>query len=509
MGRYLAIDLGAESGRVMLGVLARGRVRIRELHRFGNEPRKVAGSLRWDVERIFREIKIGLRKAAKLGPIDGIGCDSWGVDYVAIRKSEGMLAQPFTYRDERTHRAFARLKAKISPQELYRRTGIGCYSINTLNQLFDDVENRPALLRNADSILLIADYINWMLTGIARGEETLVSGTQCWDVRTRGWALGLLAKAGIPTHILPKPIRPATRLGPLTDSVARETKLTKTSVITVCGHDTASAIAAVPASGRNWAYLSSGTWSLLGVELPRPIINEHAQVANFTNETGFGSSTCFLKCLVGLWILQEARKDWSTRDADYKRIVELARKSLPLVSLIRPDAPEFARPGNMCEKIRAYCRRTDQPVPASPGAIARCIFESLALLYRVELDQLEQLTQRKLKVLHIVGGGSQNGMLNQLTADALERTVIAGPAEATAIGNVLVQAIATKELAGLAALRAVVAHSFRPKTYQPRAQKRWTLARERFASLPVTNEAQRVTLAGLSKPARKAARQRI
>lgn len=498
MSRYLAIDLGAESGRVILGTLHAGRLKTRELHRFTNEPVHVSGSLHWDVVRIFREIRIGLRMGSKHAPIKSVACDSWGVDYVLLNGNDLLLSLPYTYRDKRTFDAFEKVLKKLSRAEIFAGTGIGFVPINTIYQLFDDVERRPRILQKADRILLIGDYFTWLLSGKARGEQTLVSTSQCWNTRTCAWAWPILKKLGIPKHIFPKTIAPATRMGMLLPDIARDAGLAGTQVIATCAHDTAAAVAAIPASGKNWAYLSSGTWSLLGVELPKPIVNDAVLAANFTNEAGFGGTTRLLKCLVGLWILQECRREWPKQDADYSRIERLARQTPALRSLIRPDDVRFAKPGDMTRKVQSYCRETKQPIPKSHGAIARCIFDSLALLYRTELDGLEKLTERKITTLHIVGGGSQNALLNQLTADALGRKVVAGPVEATAAGNILVQAVAMGELSGSAAIRSVMRRSFPLKSYKPRTSRKsvesWRSALEGFRALPTIHAASSTTI---------------
>ncbi len=498
MSRYIAIDLGAESGRIILGALQSGRLRMRELHRFTNEPIRLRGTLRWDVVRLWAEIQIGLNAASNVGDVRAVACDSWGVDYVLLKGNQPLLALPYTYRDERTFAAFTKVLKKISREEIYAATGIGFGPINTLYQLYDDVQQRPELLRKADRILLIADYINWMMTGQSKAETTLASTSQCWDTRKRTWAWPLLKKLGIPKHIFPKTIEPGTVVGEMLPQVASNTGLVGTKVVATCSHDTAAAVAAIPATGKNWAYLSSGTWSLLGVELPKPLVNEKVREANFTNEAGFAGTTRLLKCLVGLWILQECRKEWPKADCDYARIVKLARSATPLRSLIHPGDIRFAKTGRMTSKVQLYCRETNQPVPRTRGAIARCIFESLALLYRTELDGLEKLTGRSISTLHVVGGGCQNALLNQMTADALDRTVIVGPVEATAAGNILVQAAAMGELSGIAAIRSVMRRSFQLKLYKPRTSTKsvgsWREALDRFQDLPLVAAASSTTI---------------
>ena len=487
MSHYLAIDLGAESGRVIRGTLRNGRLEMKEVHRFPNGAIVANGTLRWDIIRIFREIRIGLAKGAKGYKIKSIACDSWGVDYVLTKDNGPLLSLPYTYRDERTVQSFKLAQKKVSPQAIFEATGIGSMSINTLYQLIDDVENRPELLKFADKFLLIADYVTWLLSGQARAEKTLISGSQCWDTRQSKWALPLLKKFKIPSHLLAKPIAPGTAIGKVLPYLGKETGLKNTTVVATCAHDTASAVAAVPAlPGNNWAYLSSGTWSLLGVELPKPLINRDVLKANFTNEVGFAGTTRFLKCLVGLWILQECRREWASKGevSDYSKITKLAQAAPALRSIIRPDDARFAKMGDMVNKVQSYCRETKQPVPKTHGEIARCIIESLALLYRVEMDGLEKLTKRKINTLHVVGGGCRNALLNQATANATGRNIVAGPVEATAAGNILVQAYALKDVKNLSHIRQIVRNSNTFENYSPVADHHWSNALQKFQKLP-------------------------
>lgn len=486
MSNYLAIDLGAESGRIIHGSLKNGRLQMKEIHRFSNGAITANGTLRWDIVRIFREIRIGLAKGAKRGKIKSLACDSWGVDYVLLKGDGPMLSLPFTYRDERSFQAFARAQKKVSPAELFAHTGIASLPINTLYQLFDDVEKRPDLIKFADKFLLIGDYITWLLTGQALAEETLVSGSQCWDTQRGTWAWPLLKKLEIPRHLFPKAVKPGTKLGKMLPYLGKETGLRQTEVVTTCAHDTAAAVAAVPAqAGEDWAYLSSGTWSLLGVEMKQPLINETVRKARYTNEVGFGGTSRFLKNLVGLWVLQECRREWMEKGevSDYNEITRLATEAPALRSFIHPDDERFTKRGYMVKKVQDYCRETKQPIPRTHGEIARCILESLALLYRVEMDAMEKLTDRQIKTLHIVGGGCRNALLNQATANATGRTVIAGPVEATAAGNILVQAIAMKELKNLKELREVVRNSFEVVTYHPQPSADWAKAQVKFNGL--------------------------
>ena len=482
----VAIDLGAESGRVILGTLRRGRLATEVVHRFPTGATEMAGTLRWDVVGFHGEILRGLRLVADRGlKVASVSCDSWGVDYVLCRDDAPLVSQPFQYRDPRTARAFAETVRRVGARAIFAETGLMFMGINTLYQLADDVRSRPELLEVAHRFLNIGDYFNWLLSGVPRAEVSLASTTQLWNPRRGAWS-GKLARAiGLPPRLLPKVVPSGTRLGALRGVAG----LADARVIASCSHDTGCAVAAVPAGpGDDWAYLSSGTWSLLGLELPAPLVNEDVRRANFTNEAGFGGKTRFLKVLVGLWILQECRREWERAGgpSDYAEIARLAAKAPALRSLIRPDDARFAAPGDMVRKVKAYCRETGQPVPASPGAVARCILESLALLYRRELDLGAALAGRKVRRLHVVGGGSQNDLLNQATADALGLEVIAGPTEATAAGNLLIQAHALGKVRGLAGIRRVVRASFKVRSFRPRPAARgaWDGARARFAALP-------------------------
>jgi rhamnulokinase len=484
---YLACDLGAESGRVILGTLVNGRLALEEIHRFTNGSTRVNGTLRWDVLHIFNELKTGLRKVAarSINP-DSLSCDSWGVDYVWVLDDEPMLGVPFHYRDPaRNQGAFERVFAVVPAAEIFAETGIQFMTINTLYQLCADRHCRPWVFKSAERFLNIGDYFNFLFSGVARAEESLASTTQLYNPRKRKWSRVLQKKLGLPKKLFPEVVRSGTVLGPLSSFVAAETGLTNVQVVASCSHDTGAAVAAVPAQGKGWAYLSSGTWSLLGIESKKPIITGQSHEYNFTNEVGFGGSIRFLKNIIGLWIQQECRRAWAQegRDPDYAEMVKLAETATPLKALINPNDPRFAKPDDMPQKIVDYCRETGQIPPATQGEFVRCIFESLALLYRLTLDQMEVITGKKLIRLHIVGGGSQNKLLNQCSANATGRTVIAGPTEATAAGNVLIQAIALGHLSSLEDLRQVVRESFTVTTYNPQDNELWSHALRRFKSL--------------------------
>lgn len=481
----VAIDLGAESGRVILGTLIQGKLKMEVVHRFPTGVTEVTGTLRWNVIGFYHEIQKGLRLIAeKKRPIASVSCDSWGVDYALCRNDAPLVSQPFNYRDARTAKSFAATLQQVSAQVIFKETGVMFMGINTLYQLMDDVKNRPELLQAAHHFLNIGDYFNWLLSGVARAEVSLASTTQLWNPLRRQWSKRLIRDCKIPRHLFPRVVRSGTSLGYLKGVAGME----QTRVIASCSHDTGCAVAAVPAeSGKDWAYLSSGTWSLLGFELDQPLINSAVQAANYTNESGFAGTTRFLKVLVGLWILQECRREWEIEGgpSDYAQIIKLASRAPALRSLILPDDPRFASPGDMVKKIQAFCHETRQPVPRKPGEVARCILESLALFYHRELATGQKLTQRQVRKLYVVGGGSQNDLLNQATANALGIEVVAGPTEATAAGNLLIQAHALGKVKGLTALRKIVRSSFKLKTFKPeRSQQRlWDDARRRFSHL--------------------------
>lgn len=486
MGLHLvSIDLGAESGRVILGTLRGGRLAMEEVHRFPTGATEINGTLRWNVVGFHGEILRGLGMVAARQPrVAGISCDSWGIDYVLGRDDAPLVSQPFQYRDPRTERTYGATVRKLGAAAIYAETGVMFMGINTLYQLVDDTRSRPELLKVAHRFLNIGDYFNWLLSGVPRAEVSLASTTQLWNPRRKAWSAKLIRELGLPGHLFPLVVPSGTRLG----RVRGVRGLERAQVIAGCSHDTGCAVAAVPtAGGDDWAYLSSGTWSLLGVELPEPMINEAVRAANLTNEAGFGGTTRLLKVLVGLWILQECRREWERTGgpADYAVIAREAAKAPALRSLIRPDDARFASPGDMVRKVQDFCRETAQPVPKRPGAIARCILESLALLYRQEIDAIERLTGREIRRLHVVGGGSRNDLLNQATADALGREVVAGPTEATAAGNLLIQAHALGRVRGLAGIRKVVRRSFPVQTFAPTpaTARRWDEARARFARL--------------------------
>jgi rhamnulokinase len=481
--RYLAIDLGAESGRVMLGTLADGRIELDEMHRFSNPPLRVEGSLCWNTNLLFAGILEGLRRAAIFGrEIRGVSCDSWGLDYFLF-DGEGSVVEPtFQYRDARNERGMKTAFEKIPWEQVFEETGIQRIRINTLFQL---AAESPERFAKARVLLPIADGFNRMLCGVAKSEVSLASTTQLYNPRKKTWSISLLKAIGVPLRIFPELIPAGTILGPLTEQVARETGLPRIDVIASCSHDTGAAVAAVPAEGDDWAYISSGTWSLMGIELAEPVINEVSRQLNFTNEIGYGNTVRLLKNIVGLWLLQECKHTWEKQglNLDYAEITRRAAEAEPFRAFIDVADPRFLEPGDMPGRIANYCRETGQPAPNDEAQTARLVFESLALQYQKTRIELETLLGKPLRKIHLVGGGSKNDLLSQLTANATGLPVIAGPAEATAAGNVLVQAITTGDIADLPTARAIMARSTTPKTFQPADGAAWQTAWRRFQKL--------------------------
>jgi rhamnulokinase len=484
---YVACDLGAESGRVILGTLTNGRVVLEEMHRFPTGAARIQNSLRWNILGIFEELKKGLQKiSARNVSVSALSVDSWGVDYVLFNNRQPIVALPYQYRDVRTEKTFKQAMDEVGREMIFSETGIQFMAINTLYHLIADVQENSDVLAIADHFLTIADYMNYLFSGVACAEVSLVSTTQIYNPVSRDWSSKLIEHFKLPKKLFPKIVVSGTKLGPLTEEIAAETRLQGVQTIATCSHDTGAAVAAVPAEpGDDWAYLSSGTWSLIGVELPTPLINARVLAANYTNEAGFDGTTRFLKNIVGLWLLQESRRSWQRQgiNLDYAEINRLAEEAEPFRSIINPDDARFMGPPDMPTAIVDFCRETGQVAPETPGQFARCIFESLALLYGKTLDTIEGLAGRTITKLHIVGGGSQSKLLNQFAASATGRTVLAGPVEATAIGNVLIQAITMGELRSLRELRQLVKASFEIESFDPQLSPALQQARQRFAEI--------------------------
>jgi rhamnulokinase len=474
---YLAIDLGAESGRGMLACLSGGRLTLSELCRFPNVPVRLQEGLHWDILRLWSEIRGALALAGKEKgrALSGIGVDTWGVDFALLDRHGALLANPYHYRDGRTDGMLREAFRRVPRENVFAQTGIQVMQINTLYQLLAMSMRGSPVLELAETILTIPDLINYWLTGRAVCEFTNATTTQCFDPREGTWARALLRKLGIPTKIFPAVHQPGTKLGELLPFVGDEVGLGQTPVLLPACHDTGSAVVAVPAEGKDFAWLSCGTWSILGVEVPEPVIDDRTLESNFTNEGGVLHTTRLSKNIMGLWLVQECKRMWA-RDGDdlsYDALTRLASEAPPLVSVFDADDPVFLNPGDMPSRIRDLCKRTKQKVPDDRGALVRAALESIALKYRWVLTRLEAIVGKRLEPIHMVGGGTQNRLLCQLTADATGRSVVAGPVEATATGNALMQAIALGHLGSLEDARAVVRRSFALQTYEPKPGRAW------------------------------------
>ena len=489
---YLAVDLGAESGRAMVGVVDAGKITLHELHRFEHLPRRMPGGLYWDLTGLWGQIQEGMRHAADWSrehgvALESMGVDTWGLDWAVVGRSGELMGLPHCYRDERSQPAFEKVVGALGQEAIYDATGIQFMPINTLYQLAACHEAEPKLLDSAATLLFMPDLFHFLLTGRAVVELSIASTSQMYDPRRGTWAESMLQQIGLPTHLLGPVVPPGTRVGAVLPHVAADTGVAEDlAVIAPAGHDTACAVAAVPATESDaWAYLSSGTWSLMGAELSEPVINDHARQAPFTNELGVQGTVRFLKNISGLWLLQQCRRQFERagRPLDYPQMMQLAAEAEPFRVLVDPDHPPFAVPGEIQEKISAFARASGQPVPEGPGQFVRCCLESLALMYRHVLVRLEAVLDRRFDVLHVVGGGGKNTLLNQMTADAVGRRVVVGPHEATATGNVLVQAMGAGQIANLEQLRQVVAASFDLETYEPNQPHDWDRAYERFHGL--------------------------
>ena len=482
----LAFDFGAESGRAILGRFEGERLELEELHRFPTGGTAVLDRLYWDVLRLHDGIKQGLRAAAG-ARIASVGVDTWGVDFGLLAADGSLLDNPRHYRDPRTEGVLDRALERVSRERVFAATGVQLLPINTLFQLLAMQEQSAPQLGTAHRLLMMADLLHYFLTGEQVCEFTNATTTQFYDPRRGRWSTELLEAFGLPHRILPEIVPPGTRIGPRLESVSRDCGLASgIPVVAPATHDTGAAVAAVPAEGPDFAYISSGTWSLMGAELQAPDLSPGALRCNFTNEGGVGGTFRFLKNIMGLWLVQECRRAWSAegRDLSYHELTRAAEEAPGFGALVDPDDGRFLPPGDMPGRVAAFCRETGQPEPAGEGAVIRCLLESLALKYRWVLERLEEVLGRRLEPVHVVGGGIRNTLLCQLTADATGRPVVAGPAEATAVGNLLVQALGLGRLGSVEDIRAVVRASFEPRTFTPCGDDgRWEEAYGRFCRL--------------------------
>jgi len=486
---YLAIDMGASSGRHLIGRFDGQKLRLVEVHRFENGPIDLGGRMYWDLPGLWNCVRQGLMaaRAAEGGDaIVSVGVDTWGVDFGLLGRNDELLGNPYHYRDSRTNGMLERAFSIVPREEIFRHTGLQFMQLNTLYQLLAMKLGKSPLLDVAETILLMPDLMHWLLTGVKCNEMTEASTSQFYNPATGGWATELLEKFGLPTQILGQIVQPGTKIGPLRGTLAAETGL-QVQVVLPGTHDTASAVMAVPASSQpgkrpDWCYISLGTWALMGIESPVPVINDQVLQRNFTNEGGVGNTIRLLKNITGLWLLQECRRAWSqaTRTWSWEDLSRLTAAAKPLVSFINPDAADFMSPENMPRAIRDFCAKTGQGVPQDEGAVLRCALDSLAMKFRHVLGMCEELAGGRIETIHIVGGGTQNRLLCQAAADASGRRVVAGPVEATAIGNIMMQAVADGAVSSIAEAREVVRRSFDVEQYEPRNTAAWDDAYPRF-----------------------------
>lgn len=485
MKKVLAFDFGASSGRAIIGSLDGKKITLKEVHRFTNDPVDLGGTLYWDVLRLFYEIKQGIVKAKIAGGFDSIGIDTWGVDFGLIDKNGRLLENPVHYRDKRTSGLVEESFKSVPRQKMYDITGIQFMELNTLFQLISLKKQRPEMLERADKMLFMPDLFAYFLTGKMCSEYSIASTSQLIDINTRSWSKELLDAFGIKESLFAPLTEPGTQLGNLSKEICEECGVESVPVISVCGHDTQSAITAVPCESGDFAFLSSGTWSLFGTELQKPIVNETSLKINITNEGGFGGTTGFLKNIIGLWLIQESRRQWQRegKDYSYADLEKLALSEEPFKCFIDPDAPEFVPQGNIPERVREFCRKTGQYVPESVGEIMRCIYESLAMKYRMTFEKLCECTGKDYPVIHVIGGGTKDGLLCRMTASSCGKTVKAGPIEATVMGNVAVQLMSDGTIGSISEARKAVAASESLKTYEPENTDEWIKAYEGFVKI--------------------------
>lgn len=476
MKKVLSFDFGASSGRAMLATLENGKMEMREIHRFSNDPVIVCGTMYWDVLRLFFEIKTGITKALAEGGFDAVGIDTWGVDFGLLDKNGNLLANPVHYRDMRTAAVPEKVFEIISKDDIYERTGIQFLRFNTLYQLMYLKYSEPELLARTDKFLMMPDLFAYMLTGVMREEETIASTSNLLNPYTQNWDFDLIDRLGLPRDIFAPVIKAGEVYGTLSNEICEELGCEKVPVIACASHDTASAVAATPASSDDFVYISCGTWSLFGIESKTPIINKNT--ANFTNEGGFEDTIRFLKNIMGLWLIQESRRQWRREgeEVGFDVLEKEALASKPFKCFIDVDDPLFETAGNLPRRVKEYCERTGQYVPQTRGEVMRCIYQSLAMKYKYTFNNLGEMSGRKYGGINILGGGIKDKLLCQMTADACNVEVSAGPTEATVMGNIGVVYTALGELENLADIRRAVANSTELKKYKPQNNAEWEKA---------------------------------
>lgn len=481
---YLAVDLGAESGRTIIGKLDNGHLTLTETHRFSNNSVRLNDGLHWDVLRLWSDIKEGVGKSSSKidQPLDSIGLDTWAIDFALLDRTGALLSNPFHYRDARTGGMMDQAFNIMPRAEIFANTGIQFMQINTLYQLLALSLDNPSLFDIAKTFVTIPDLFNYWLSGEITNEFTNATTTQCFDPNKRDWSTPILDAFKIPSHLFGPVTDPGIRIGTLLPHIAEETNAGAIPIVLPACHDTGSAVVAVPAGNQDFVWISSGTWSIMGVEAQQPFINEKALQYNFTNEGGVFGTWRLSKNIMGLWLIQECRREWMRQgeEISFDALTQFAVESDAFLSVIDPDFAEFLHPGDMPARIQKYCADTNQKVPQTKGQILRIALEGIALKYRWVLERLEELTEKHLAPIHIIGGGTKNNLLNQFTANSTNRTVITGPVEATAIGNILMQAIGLKHLSSLAEAREVVRASFEPQVYEPKQTADWDEAYSRL-----------------------------
>lgn len=483
--QVLAYDFGASSGRAILARVEDGRIVMEEVHRFSNDPVMIGKTMYWDTLRQFFEIKQGMLKAKQRGGFDSVGIDTWGVDFGLLDEQGVLLESAVHYRDDRTIGMQEEVFKKISKEELYQLTGIQFENFNTVFQLYALVQKRPWVLERAKTMLLTPDLFNYFLTGEKKAEYTMVTTTQMMDAKNQVWSERILDALSIPKEILPEIVSSGTVVGELSEDICNELGIKPAKVVAVASHDTQSAVVAVPTMEEDFIFISCGTWSLFGTELKEPIIGKESFAFNVSNEGGYGDTYTFLKNIIGLWLAQESRRQWIREGKEYGfgELEQMAQKAEPFLSFIDPDAPEFNTAGDIPERIRQFCSRTGQKVPEGIGDIMCCINQSLALKYRYTLEQIEACTGKHFSMINMIGGGIQSRLLCQMTANASNRKVLAGPVEATALGNIAVQLITLGEIKDVEEARRIIANSEQTYEYIPQDQEKWDSAYERFKTI--------------------------
>ena len=485
MKRVLAFDFGASSGRAILGIFDGEKIELQEVHRFSNDPVKINGTVYWDVQRLFFEIKQGILKAKEAGGFDSIGIDTWGVDFGLLRKDGTLVENPVHYRDARNDGMVEKATRYMSKERMYDITGIQFMDFNTIFQLLSLKENRPYILEEADKLLFMPDLLNYMLSGVKSTEFSIATTSQMVDLKTNNWSEEILDTFGINKNLLTDIAPTGAVIGQLSDEICEELGVAKADIVSVAAHDTQSAITATPCEYDDFAFISCGTWSLFGTEVKEPIINEASKKLNVTNEGGYDYTTAFLKNICGLWLIQESRRQWirEGKEYSYAELEKLALECKPFKCFIDPDAPEFAPMGNLPRRVKEYCEKTGQYVPQTVGEIIRCIYESLALKYRYTFDGIKECTGKDYDRIHVMGGGTKDKLLLQMTAQSCNVSVYGGPIEATALGNVAIQLMSTGAIKDIKEARKIIAKGENLKLYEPKDNKAWEKAYEDFKNI--------------------------